>query len=89
MLTSVCSSIYIGVVTGLPTVGVAKNLHQLQELGPQFARDSVSSRLEQDSGRHVTLATAEVGHHTNHPYPSEVSMNLREVSLCLLLVESA
>ena len=48
-------------VTGLPTVGVAKNLHQLQELGPQFARDSVLSRLEQDRGRHVTLATAEVG----------------------------
>ena len=53
----------VGVVTALPTVGVAKNLHQLQELGPQFARDSVSSRLEQDSGRHVTLATAEVGQH--------------------------
>ena len=50
-------------VTGLPTVGVAKNLHQLQELGPQFARHSVSSRLEQDRGRHVSLATAEVGQH--------------------------
>ena len=55
-------------VTGLPTVGVAKNLHQLQELGPQFARDSVLSRLEQDWGRHVTLSTAEVGQHNIASY---------------------
>ena len=52
---------HIGVDTGLPTVGVAKNLHQIQEYGDQFTRESVKHRLSKlsQAGQHITLATAE------------------------------
>merc|ERR1719186_2046665 len=52
---------HIGVATGLPAVGVAKNLHQIQEFGDQFTRESVKegfSMLTQ-AGEHITLATKE------------------------------
>lgn len=50
---------HIGVITGLPTVGVAKNLHQIQEFGPEFTRESVRSRLNSVTmtGEYITLST--------------------------------
>ena len=53
---------HIGLDTGLPTIGVAKNLHQIQEFGPQFNRDNVRERFEQLScpGEYIELATDKV-----------------------------
>ena len=50
---------HIGVDTGLPSVGVAKNLHQVQEYGDQFSRESVKKRFSelQHTGEYITLAT--------------------------------
>ena len=52
---------HIGVATGLPAVGVAKNLHQIQEFGDQFTRESVKERFSKltQAGEHITLATEE------------------------------
>ena len=52
---------HIGVATGLPTVGVAKNLHQIQEYGEQFTRENVKERFSNlnTPGEHITLATSE------------------------------
>ena len=56
---------HIGVDTGLPTIGVAKNLHQIQEFGPQFNRDNVKQRLADLTcpGQYIELATNEVRSH--------------------------
>jgi len=50
---------HIGVDTGLPSVGVAKNLHQVQEYGDQFSRESVKKRFSElhNAGEYITLAT--------------------------------
>merc|ERR1719369_752034 len=52
---------HIGVDTGIPTVGVAKHLHQIQEYGEEFTRESIRKRfLELDkAGEYVTLTTTE------------------------------
>eukprot|EP00092_Neocalanus_flemingeri_P030001 GFUD01032571.1.p1 GENE.GFUD01032571.1~~GFUD01032571.1.p1 ORF type:complete len:324 (-),score=94.56 GFUD01032571.1:182-1153(-) len=52
---------HIGVATGLPAVGVAKNLHQIQEYGDQFTRENVRERFSilTQAGQHITLATTE------------------------------
>ena len=51
---------HIGLATGLPTVGVAKSLHQLPELGPQFSRVAVQARLAGPAAppRSIQLTTA-------------------------------
>ena len=53
---------HIGVDTGLPTIGVAKNLHQIQEFGPQFNRDNVKQRFSAltSPGQYIELTTDEV-----------------------------
>jgi len=52
---------HIGVDTGLPSIGVAKNLHQVQEYGDQFSRENVKKRFSElsRSGEYITLATSE------------------------------
>ena len=53
---------HIGVETGIPSIGVAKNLHQIQELGDDFSRESVKRRfndLSHDS-QVLNLKTSEV-----------------------------
>ena len=37
---------HIGVETSIPTLGVAKNLHQIQEFGQEFTRENVRQRFE-------------------------------------------
>jgi len=52
---------HIGVVTGLPTLGVAKNLHQIQEFGPEFQRDNVKERFSgiSTAGEYITLSKSQ------------------------------
>jgi len=52
---------HIGVVTGLPTLGVAKNLHQIQEFGPEFQRDNVKERFSgiSKAGEYITLSKSQ------------------------------
>ena len=64
---------HIGLDTGLPTIGVAKNLHQIQEFGPQFNRDNVKERFEQLScpGEYIELATDKVRNKKQIILPSQ------------------
>merc|ERR1711915_14856 len=50
---------HIGVSTGLPTVGVAKNLHQIQEFGEEFTRESVKKRFSRltETEHYITLSS--------------------------------
>lgn len=52
---------HIALVTGLPTVGVAKNLHLVEQLGEKFSRDDVKKRFANltEAGEYLTLTTSE------------------------------
>ena len=52
---------HIGVDTNIPTIGVAKNLHQIEELGPEFNRDFVKDKFSKlsRSGDFIPLSTSE------------------------------
>ena len=52
---------HIGVDTNIPTIGVAKNLHQIDEFGPEFNRDSVKAKFSKltQSGDFLPLSTSE------------------------------
>ena len=52
---------HIGVDTNIPTIGVAKNLHQIEELGPQFSRDFVKDKFSKltKRGDFLPLSTSE------------------------------
>ena len=52
---------HIGVDTNIPTIGVAKNLHQIEELGPEFNRDFVKDKFSQltQPGNFLPLSTSE------------------------------
>jgi len=53
---------HIGIDTGIPTLGVAKNLHQIEEFGEEFTRQSVKERYAMltEPGQHIQLSTLEV-----------------------------
>jgi len=52
---------HIGHITGLPTVGVAKNLHLIDQLGDDLSRDNLKSRFSHltDAGEFLSLTTRE------------------------------
>ena len=52
---------HIGVDSNIPTIGVAKNLHQIEEFGPEFNRDFVRDNLSKltQSGDFLPLSTSE------------------------------
>ena len=52
---------HIGVDTNIPTIGVAKNLHQIEELGPEFNRDFVKDKFSKltQPGNFLQLSTSE------------------------------
>ena len=52
---------HIGVDTNIPTIGVAKNLHQIEEFGPEFNRDFVKAKFSKltHSADFLPLATSE------------------------------
>ena len=53
---------HIGVETAIPTMGVAKNLHQIQEFGEEFTRENVRHRFESLTGpeNFISLKTFQV-----------------------------
>ena len=53
---------HIGVETNIPTLGVAKNLHQIQEFGQEFTRENVRQRFESltELENFLTLKTFQV-----------------------------
>ena len=53
---------HIGVETSIPTLGVAKNLHQIQEFGQEFTRENVRQRFESltELENFLTLKTFQV-----------------------------
>ena len=52
---------HIGVDSGIPTIGVAKNLHQIEEFGPEFTRDFVRDKFSKltKAGEFLPLSTRE------------------------------
>lgn len=52
---------HIGLATGLPTVGVAKNLHQVDMLDQQFSRDQIKKRFQTEPSLTQLLLRTEVG----------------------------